>query len=85
MLEQLKYAKAKRPNVAKKKKVLFHHDNDLSAHTSLIAVARLHKLHFDLIPYSPDSPDLILRTVSNIKKWLTEKDSAHTHKYRDHH
>jgi len=57
LLEQLNDAvKTKRPHLAMKK-VLFHHDNE-PAHTSLIAVAKLHELRFELLPHAPYSPDL---------------------------
>ena len=41
----------------KKKKVLFHQDN-ASCHKSIAMKAKLHGLHFELLPYPPYSPDL---------------------------
>lgn len=38
-------------------KVLFHYDNE-PAHTSPIAVAKLHKLRLELLPHAAHSPDL---------------------------
>ena len=41
----------------KKKKVLFHQDNAL-CHKSIASTAKLHELHFELLPHPPYSPDL---------------------------
>ena len=40
-----------------KKKVLFHQGNAL-CHKSIATMAKLHELHFELLPHSPYSPDL---------------------------
>lgn len=57
LLERLKKeVTAKRPGLAKKK-ILFHHDN-APAHTSMVVMAKMHELHFDLVPHPPYSPDL---------------------------
>ena len=40
-----------------KKKVLFHQDNAL-CHKSIITMAKLHELHFELFLHPPHSPDL---------------------------
>ena len=41
----------------KKKKVLFHQDNT-PCHKLIAMMARLHELHFELLPHPPYSPDL---------------------------
>ena len=46
----------KRPRM-KKKKVFFHQDNG-SCHRTIATMAKLHELHFELLPYPPYSPDL---------------------------
>ena len=59
----------------KKKKVLFHQDNAL-CHQSIATMAKLHELHFKLLPHPPYTPDL---TPSNywlfidLKRMLQEK------------
>ncbi|XP_025263254.1 histone-lysine N-methyltransferase SETMAR-like [Camponotus floridanus] len=64
LLEHLNNAiKIKRPYLAKKK-VLFHHDN-VPAHTSSIAIAKLHELRFELLPHALYSPDLTAENFSN--------------------
>lgn len=63
--------KKKRPHLAKKK-VLFHHDN-APAHTSAIAMAKIHELGFELVPHAPYSPDMApsdYHLFPNLKKWL---------------
>ena len=45
-----------RPQI-KKKKVLFHQENP-ACHKSIGTMAKLHKLHFELLPHPPYSPDL---------------------------
>jgi len=55
LLEQLNDdIKVKRPHLAKKK-ILFRQDNAL-AHTSAIAVAKLHELHFELLSHAIELP-----------------------------
>ena len=57
LLERLKDEIAeKRPHL-KKKKVLFHQDN-APCHKSMKSMAKLQELGFELLPYSPYSPDL---------------------------
>ena len=54
------------------KKVLFHHDN-APAHTSAVATA---KLHYELLPHPPYSPDLALCDFflfPNLKKSLARQ------------
>ena len=48
----------------KNKKVLFHQDN-APCHKSIATMAKLHELHFELLPLPPYSPDLDL-----IDNWL---------------
>jgi histone-lysine N-methyltransferase SETMAR len=69
--------KEKRPHLAKKK-VLFHHDN-APVHTSVIAVAKINELKFQLLPHAPYSPDLAPSDeflFPNLKKWLGGKRFA---------
>jgi len=72
LLDQLNKAiQAKRPHLAKKK-VLFHHDN-APAHASHIVAAKLHELHYEVLPHAPYSPDLApcdYYLFPNLKKWL---------------
>ena len=42
----------------KKKDVLFHQDN-APCHKSIATIAKLHELHFELLPQPPYSPDLV--------------------------
>lgn len=66
--------KSKRPHLAKKK-VLFHQDN-APAHTSLLVMAKIHELGFELLPHPPYSPDLApcdFHLFPNLKKWLGGK------------
>lgn len=57
LLQKLNDAlRAKRPGMAKKK-VLFHQDN-APAHTSTVAMSKIHDLHFQLVPHAPYSPDM---------------------------
>lgn len=46
----------KRPHL-QKKKILLHQDNAPS-HTSVVAMAKIHELGFELLPHPPYSPDL---------------------------
>lgn len=66
--------KETRPHLAKKK-VLFHHDN-APAHSSRIVAAKLHELHYELLPHPPYSPDLApcdFFLFPNMKTWLGGK------------
>lgn len=66
--------KEKRPHL-KKKKVLFHQDN-APAHKSLVVMAKLHELRYELLPHAPYSPDLApcdFYLFPNLKKWLGGK------------
>lgn len=75
LLQRLKHeVSAKRPHMAKKK-ILFHHDN-APAHTSIVAVAKINDLKFELMPHPPYSPDLAPSDYflfPNLKKWLGGK------------
>ena len=54
------------------KRVLFHQDN-APVHTSVIAMAKINKLKFKLLPHEPYSPDLAhsdFVLFPNLKKWL---------------
>ena len=64
--------KQKRPHLAKKK-VLFHADN-APVHKSVIAMAKLNELQFELLPHAPYSPDLAPSDYflfPYLKKWLS--------------
>ena len=41
----------------KKKQMLFHQDN-APCHKSIVIMAKLHELYFELLPHQPYSPDL---------------------------
>ena len=65
--------KEKRPHLTKK--VLFHHDN-VPAHTSAIATAKLFNLLYEILPNPPYSPDLAPSDYflfPNMKTWLGDK------------
>lgn len=72
LLDQLKLKiKEKRPHLANKK-VLFHQDN-APAHKSLIVMAKLYELHYELLSHPPYSPDLApsdFFLFPNLKRWL---------------
>ena len=53
----LKEEIAKKQPQMKKKKVLFHQDN-VPYHNSITMMAKLHELHFELVPHPPYSLDL---------------------------
>ena len=66
--------KEKRPHL-KKKKLLFHHDN-ASPHTSVVSMAKINDLRFELLPHPPYSPDLApsdYYLFPNLKRWLQGK------------
>lgn len=75
LLDRLNEAiKIKRPHLAKKK-IIFHQDN-APAHTSMIAMAKLHELRYELLPHPPYSPDLAPSDYflfPNLKRWLQGK------------
>ena len=43
--------------INEEEKVLFHQDNAL-CHKSIVTMAKLHELHFKLLPHPPNTPDL---------------------------
>ncbi|XP_054729335.1 histone-lysine N-methyltransferase SETMAR-like [Anastrepha obliqua] len=66
--------KKQRPHLAKKK-VLFHQGN-APAHKSTIVMAKLHELHYKLLPHPPYFPDLAPSDYwlfPNLKRWLQGK------------
>lgn len=75
LLQRLKHeVQIKWPHLAKKK-ILFHHDN-APAHSSIVAMSKIHELKFELIPHPPYSPDLApsdYYLFPNLKKWLGGK------------
>ena len=58
LLVRLKEEMAKKRSQVKKKKVVFHQDN-ASCYKSMATIAKLHELHFELLPHPPYSPDLV--------------------------
>ena len=63
---------AKKLPSMKKKKVVFHQDN-APCHKSIAMMAKLHELHFELLPHPPDSPDLAPSNYwlfANLKRML---------------
>lgn len=72
LLDKLKQkVNEKRPGLAKKK-IIFHQDN-ARPHTSVIAMAKIHELGFDLLPHPPYSPDLApsdYHLFPRLKKYL---------------
>ncbi|KMQ87583.1 mariner transposase [Lasius niger] len=66
--------RTKRPRLMKKK-LLFHQDN-APAHTSVVAMAKVHELGYELLPHPPYSPDLApcdFFLFPNLKIWLGGK------------
>ena len=57
LLVRLKEEIAKKTPPQMKKKVLFHQDN-APYYKSIATMAKLHELHFELLPYTPYSLDL---------------------------
>ena len=56
-------------------KVLFHQDN-APCHKSIAMMAKLHELHFELLPHPPYSPDLAhsnYRLFADLKRMLQGK------------
>jgi transposase len=69
-------SRKKRPHL--KKKVLFHQDNRL-CHKSIKTTAKLHELGYELLPFSPYSPDLAssdLFLFADLKKMLAGNKSS---------
>ena len=65
----------KRPQMKKKKKVLFHQDNT-PCHKSIVRMAKLYELHFELLLHPPYSPDLApsdYRLFADLKRMLQGK------------
>ena len=78
LLVRLKKEIAKKWPQIKKKKTLFHQDNAL-CQKSIATIAKLHKLHFDLLSYRSYSPDLTPSDYwrfADLKKCSKERDSA---------
>lgn len=75
LLDKLNDAiRTKRPHLAGKK-VLFHQDN-APAHNSMVAMAKLHQLRYELLPHPPYSPDLApsdFFLFPNLKRYLRGK------------
>jgi histone-lysine N-methyltransferase SETMAR len=68
----------KNGRIWQKRKSLFHQDN-APVHTSVIAMAKINALKFELLPHTPYSPDLAPSDYflfPNLKKWLTGKRFA---------
>ena len=62
LLVCLKEEITKKRSQMKKKKVLFHQDNALCL-KSITTMAKLHELHFELLPHLPYSSDLAPSTL----------------------
>ena len=75
VLDRLKAEIVKRwPNMAKKN-ILFRQDN-APRHKSIKTMAKLHKLHYELLPLPPYSPDLTPSDYwlfADLKKMLAGK------------
>jgi histone-lysine N-methyltransferase SETMAR len=68
----------KNGRIWRKKKILFHQDN-APVHTSVIAMAKINELKFELLPHTPYSPDLAPSDYflfPKLKKWLAGKRFA---------
>ncbi|XP_011647659.1 histone-lysine N-methyltransferase SETMAR-like [Pogonomyrmex barbatus] len=75
LIDKLKTEIAKKRPHLKKKKVLFHQDNT-PAHTSVVAMAKIHELQFELIDHPPYSPDLAPSNFflfPRLKVWLRKQ------------
>lgn len=75
LLVRLKEEIAKKRPHMKKKKVLFHQDN-APCHKSIVTMAKLHELGFELLPHPPYSPDLApsdYYLFADLKKMLAGK------------
>lgn len=75
LLEKLKTKIAEKRPQMKRKKFLFHHDN-APCHTAKFTTEKLAKLHFQLVPHPPYSPDLApsdFFLFPNLKKFLAGK------------
>ena len=70
LLVHLKEEIAKKRLQMKKKKVLFYQDNAL-CHKLIAIMAKLHELHFELLPHPSHSPDL---APSRLQKNAQEKE-----------
>ena len=57
LLDRLKAEIVKKWPHMTKKTILFHQDN-APCHKSIKTMAKLHELHFELLPHPPYSPDL---------------------------
>ena len=57
----------------KKKKVLFHQDN-AQCYKSILIIAKLHELHFELPPYSPDLAPIDLKRMLHGKRFGSNEE-----------
>ena len=77
LLVRLKKEIAKKWPQIKKKKGFFHQDS--LYHKSVAVMAKLHELHFELIPHPPNSPDLASRDYwlfADVKRMPQRKRSG---------
>ena len=78
LLVHLKEKITKKQLQMKKKKVFFHQDNT-PCHKSIATMAKLHELHFELLPHPPYSPDLAPSDYwlfADLKRMLQRKKSV---------
>ena len=72
LLMHLKEEISKKMATFEEEKVLFHQDNAL-CHKSIASTAKLHELHFELLPHPPYSPDLAPWLFADLKRMLQGK------------
>ena len=90
LLVCLKEEITKKQHQMKKKKVPFH-KNNAPCYKSITTMAKLHKLHFELLPHLPYSPNLVLsdyylfadpKRILQRKRFVSnQKVIAHTEAY----
>ena len=59
-----------------KKKKVFFYQNNAPCHKSIATMAKLHELHFELLPHPPYSPDLVTSEydlLADLKRMLQGK------------
>lgn len=74
LLIQMKEEIVKKTTSKEEEKVLFHHVN-APCHKTITTMAKLHELHFELLPHPRHSPDLALSIYylfANFKKCSSE-------------
>ena len=82
LLVRLKEGMTKKQPQMKKKKLFFHRDN-APCHKLIAMIAKLHELHFELLPhssYSPDLPPSDYWLFADLKRTLQEKRFGYNEK-----